>query len=514
MSMNNSDGSLIIDTELDSSGFEKGSKELMSALSGIGDSVNQAGENMKSAFTSGTNSANSAIDTLRENGYSLSAPFEKLGGILSGALYVSMTKVAIAGKAIHTVLSGAAAIFGSIGSKVKDVASKMLNFGNNTNSAADTVKRLTGALTSFRTLLVQKVKNSFISLITQDIQTAMKAFSRYSSSFNTAMSRIQTYGSQVAGSIGTLFANLITYLEPIVTRVLQITNTLVTAAGKLFAAFTGKSTVSVAKAADKDYSGQTAEAKAKAQELAKKQYAEQEKAAREQYEAEAKAARKKYQEEAKAAREQYEAEKSAARKQYEAEEKAAKEAQKAAEKEAKEAQRAADAEAKQKNKEAKEAAKKEAQEYAKAAKEAAKAEKEAAEEQKEWNAELYGFDELNRQAKQDIDDIADSMDDSANTKLDPTEFIETEAEKIQMPDPWQDWPDFEWPDFEDWPDYEDYEKWQEWPEWEGVGDESPFTWVEEVIENVQDLGNQSSVVRYPESMVVSCFDAKFFTSSS
>ena len=49
-----SDGSIVIDTELDSSGIEKGSKKAEAASNGLADSINKLGKTMAQSVAQGT----------------------------------------------------------------------------------------------------------------------------------------------------------------------------------------------------------------------------------------------------------------------------------------------------------------------------------------------------------------------------------------------------------------------------------------------------------------------------
>ena len=51
MANNNADGTLILDTELDNSGFEKGSAKLLSAIDGLSTQIEKFGAAMEKAFS-------------------------------------------------------------------------------------------------------------------------------------------------------------------------------------------------------------------------------------------------------------------------------------------------------------------------------------------------------------------------------------------------------------------------------------------------------------------------------
>ena len=267
MSMRNADGSLIIDTELDSTGFAKDAADFQRRVNSLSDTVNKVGDRLRQSFSQ----SGSYVNLLRENGYSLLAPFSKLADLLKGPVFISMAKFSIATKAFRVIMGGALTVTKKMGQALKDAVGKFVSFKRGARSTEDIVKRMTGAITSFRTLLVQKIKNTFINMITKDIGTAMQQFAKYNSEFNGAMNRIRTMGSTISGNVATLFANLITAVEPIITKLLTMINQAITTISTLFAMLTGKNTVPVATAKVQDYSGATQEAAEAAEDAAEAQ---------------------------------------------------------------------------------------------------------------------------------------------------------------------------------------------------------------------------------------------------
>ena len=49
---NGADGSIVIDTQLDNTGFQRGSQQMQRAVNSLNNSVNQTGQNMNSAVQS------------------------------------------------------------------------------------------------------------------------------------------------------------------------------------------------------------------------------------------------------------------------------------------------------------------------------------------------------------------------------------------------------------------------------------------------------------------------------
>ena len=181
---------------------------------------------------------------------------------------------AVAGAALHTFVNAVK----KLGSGLKTVASNakkavtgLFSFNKAAKSGVNPVNTLLRGLTSFKTLILSRIKQNFISQITKQVTEGIQQFARYSSEFNQAMSNMKNTGSQIAGNIVSLMANIITYVEPVITRILSLVNSLVTVINALFAKLTGKSTIAVASKQTGSYADSLDDAAGSASKAAKEQ---------------------------------------------------------------------------------------------------------------------------------------------------------------------------------------------------------------------------------------------------
>lgn len=181
---------------------------------------------------------------------------------------------AVAKAALHTFVNAVK----KLGSGLKTVASNakkaitgLFSFNKAAKSGINPVNTLIRGLTSFRTLILSRIKQTFISQITKQVTEGIQQFARYSSEFNQAMSNMKNTGSQIAGNIVSLMANIITYVEPVITRILSLVNSLVTVINALFAKLAGKSTIAVASKQTGSYADSLDDAAGSASKAAKEQ---------------------------------------------------------------------------------------------------------------------------------------------------------------------------------------------------------------------------------------------------
>ncbi len=86
MAGTNSDGSIIIDTGLDTKGFDKGSKELLAAIQSLTNEVNQLGQTLQNTFSNYGNAArgsNTEVETLQNTVTALEAKVENLNATIA-----------------------------------------------------------------------------------------------------------------------------------------------------------------------------------------------------------------------------------------------------------------------------------------------------------------------------------------------------------------------------------------------------------------------------------------------
>lgn len=178
----------------------------------------------------------------------------------TAALHTAQAAIKKLGSALRTVASGA-----------KKAISGLLGFNKTAKKSVNPVNSLIRGLTSFKTMLISRIKRSFMSQVYQSLQEGIQQFARYNSEFNNAMSNIKNTGAQIGAQVASLVANIITVVEPVITRILSLINSVITAISALFAKITGKSTVAVAAKGTADYAAGLDDAAGSAGKAAKEQ---------------------------------------------------------------------------------------------------------------------------------------------------------------------------------------------------------------------------------------------------
>lgn len=144
------------------------------------------------------------------------------------------------------------------------ISSAMRNLHKESHSARGAIEYLTRSLMSLKTMLLSRIKRMFISSIFNDVKEGIQSLARYSESFNRSMSNIKNSAKQVSGNVAVAFGNLISALEPVLLRIINLISTALTYINAFFAIFKGGQTVTVAKKGMDSYAKSTGGA-AKAQ---------------------------------------------------------------------------------------------------------------------------------------------------------------------------------------------------------------------------------------------------------
>lgn len=174
-------------------------------------------------------------------------------------------------KIFKGTMDGLAKVLSKIGGLCKSAAKGIARIATSSKSASNPVNSLIKGLTSFKTMLLTRIKRTFMSDIFSDLQNAVQKYASYDAAFNKSMSNIKNMGGTIAANIASLFGNIISFVEPIVTTILGWINQIIIAINSLFAFFTGKSTIKVANQQTGDYAKSLASASGGASKAAKAQ---------------------------------------------------------------------------------------------------------------------------------------------------------------------------------------------------------------------------------------------------
>lgn len=305
MAQGKSDGTVYIDTRIDTSGIGRGFEEIRNKLNLTSNSVKKFGDNLKKSFsnastTQGTNSgitnyesqikkAELQLDKLIEK----QIRFVETGGNTKSRTFAGMEydietvrnkleelkvkqaevsqaantqqargqfaslKEAIgkvgkaAGNAALNVvkLAGKGIVNGvrKLGSTIKKAASSILSLGKNTKGAHGSMLKMLGT-----SILFGSVFRAISGLI-NGFKEGIKNLVQYSDEANNSMSSLKSAMTQLKNSLATAFMPLITIVTPALVSFINMINRALTAIGAFFSALTGKSTFTKAISVQQDY---------------------------------------------------------------------------------------------------------------------------------------------------------------------------------------------------------------------------------------------------------------------
>lgn len=152
---------------------------------------------------------------------------------------------------------------------VKGAVSWLKQFISHGDKSVLSAKGLIKSLTSLKTMLFSRVKRMFISNIFNEMKESLTLLQRYSKSFGAAMNNMKNSAKMLSSNLAIAFGNLITAIEPIITRIINAVSRAITYLNAFFAMLSGKSTMTVAKKQMKDYTNETDKAANATQALVK-----------------------------------------------------------------------------------------------------------------------------------------------------------------------------------------------------------------------------------------------------
>ena len=169
-----------------------------------------------------------------------------MGRIASSA---AQTAVSIGKLGLKGMANGAKLAAKGIGSLVTRLKELMSHNSKATLSSNGLVK----ALSSFKRMLITRIKRTFISTVFKDLQSGLHDFAKYSSTFNAAMSNMKNSMTALSGNIGVLAGSLIETLAPALVTIIDWLSQAMTYFNAFMSLLSGKSTYTVAKKGTADY---------------------------------------------------------------------------------------------------------------------------------------------------------------------------------------------------------------------------------------------------------------------
>lgn len=302
--MAKSDGTVYVDTKMDTSGFGKGMADAKQKVSVFSGSLNKLGNTIKNTFSkSNTANAGKSYDELRKEIVKAEAQLDKLiekqirfvetGGNTKSRTFAGMEydietvrnkleelkvkqaevsqaantqqargqfaslKEAIgkvgkaAGNAALNVvkLAGKGIVNGvrKLGSTIKKAASSILSLGKNTKGAHSSMLKMLGSSILFSSVF------RAISGVLNGFKKGMNNLVQYSDEANSSMSALKSALTQLKNSFATAFAPLISFVMPTLTSFVNMLSKAASTVGAFFSALTGKKTYTKAVAVQEDY---------------------------------------------------------------------------------------------------------------------------------------------------------------------------------------------------------------------------------------------------------------------
>lgn len=168
---------------------------------------------------------------------SASQALQSFGNVLKGAassiirMNAAMAKLAF--KGISAGAKAAAKNFGKFLDKAKE--------------GTPTTKSLVKSLTSLKTILISRLKRTFISSIVQSVKECLGSLAKFSSAFNASMSSMKNASKGLSANLAVTFGNLVNAVAPAISAIINWISKAISYLNAFFAMLSGKSFVTVAK---------------------------------------------------------------------------------------------------------------------------------------------------------------------------------------------------------------------------------------------------------------------------
>lgn len=178
----------------------------------------------------------------------------KDAGIASNAISAFGNALKGAGSAALRVSATLARItFKGLAAGAKAAANGLKGYAAKAADGALTSKGLVKSLTSLKTMLVRRIKETFIRTIFNDLGASMNNLAKYSSAFNAAMSSMKNSTTGLSGNIAVAASNLVNTFAPAISTIIDWISQAISYLNAFFALLSGKSTMTIAKKSTDDY---------------------------------------------------------------------------------------------------------------------------------------------------------------------------------------------------------------------------------------------------------------------
>lgn len=154
--------------------------------------------------------------------------------------------------------------FSAISTGAKKAVSSLKSFQKQASNTNFKANALVKSLTSLKRLLITRIKRMFISSLFNQVKEGLQKLAQYDSEFNTHMNSIKNSATQLNGNLAVALGNLISVVEPVITKVINLISRAIEYLNQFFALIQGKTSYTAAKMGADNYADSAKKA-AKAQ---------------------------------------------------------------------------------------------------------------------------------------------------------------------------------------------------------------------------------------------------------
>lgn len=261
------DGTVLINTKIDTEGVESGSKEMESRLSSVSDSLSSLantaeslpGRLLDSLRIDGIEGTEEAKEDVMSIGQEVQIlhdalkQMEKEGMSFGDEFYDESYQEYIQAKA---KLDEYKKSLVETEKEQGDVARSSKKMNKELDKTEKSAKRA-GKGMNLLGMLGRSILFSFvfkaISAITNSVKEGMNNLAQYSSGTNKTLSTLMSSLTRLKNSFATAFSPILSVVEPVLTKLINLLSTAMTYVGQFFAALTGKGTFTKAVAVQQNY---------------------------------------------------------------------------------------------------------------------------------------------------------------------------------------------------------------------------------------------------------------------
>lgn len=210
-------------------------------------------KNLEAEYARVNEARNQAAQAQREEADEEEETIQK-GSRLSGVLVMLTQGLGHASNAALSLGKKIAQItFSAVSTGAKKAVSSLKSFQKQANNTSIKTNALAKSLTSLKRLLITRIKRMFISSIFNQVKEGLQKLAQYDSEFNSHMNSIKNSATQLNGNIAVALGNVISLVEPVITKIINMLSNAVSYLNQFFALLQGKTSYTVAKMGADDY---------------------------------------------------------------------------------------------------------------------------------------------------------------------------------------------------------------------------------------------------------------------